>query len=54
MTENSPTARDIREFLQSKFDPLCAVERTFGETECAADATGDAVIPARHGDVDDL
>jgi hypothetical protein len=45
---------DIRKFLQSKFDPLSAVERSFGEQECAADATGDAGIPARHGDVDEL
>ena len=33
---------------------LFAVERTFGEQECAADATGDAVIPARDGYVDEL
>jgi hypothetical protein len=41
-------------FLQSKLDPFFAVERTAAEQECAADATGDAVIPARHGDVDEL
>jgi hypothetical protein len=41
-------------FLQSNFDPFFAVERSFGEQECAADATGDAVIPARHGSVDEL
>jgi hypothetical protein len=45
---------DIRKFLQSRFDPLFAVERSFGEKEWAADATSDAVIPARHGDVDEL
>jgi hypothetical protein len=41
-------------FLQPNFDPFSAVERSFGEQECAADATGDAGIPARHGDVDVL
>ena len=52
---------DIRKFLQSKFDPFFAVEsrvavvdRCFAEQEGAADATGDAVIPARHGYVDEL
>jgi hypothetical protein len=41
-------------FLQPTFDPFFAVERSFSEQECAADATGDAVIPARHTDVDEL
>ena len=46
---------DIRKFLSSKFDPFFAVERSFGEQECAADTAGDAsVIPARHGYVDEL
>ena len=45
---------DIRKFLQSKFDPFFAVKRSFGEQECAADTAGDAVIPARHGYVDEL
>jgi hypothetical protein len=52
---------DIRKFLQSKFDPFFAVEsrvavvdRCFAEQEGAADATADAVIPARDGYVDEL
>jgi hypothetical protein len=45
---------DIRKFLESKFDAFSAVERSFGEKECAADTAGDAVIPARHGYVDDV
>jgi hypothetical protein len=45
---------DIRKFLQSKFDPFSAVDRSFDEQECAADSTGNAVIPARHGNVDEL
>jgi hypothetical protein len=40
--------------LRSQFDPFFAVERTIGEKECAADAAGDAVMPGRHGDVDEL
>jgi hypothetical protein len=41
-------------FLQPNFDPFFPVERSFGEQECAADATSDAVIPARCGVVDEL
>ena len=57
----SGDGEDIRKFLQSKFDPFFAVEsrvavvdRCFAEQEGAADATADAVLPARDGYVDEL
>ena len=43
---------DIGKFLQSAFDPFFAVEWSIAEQECAADAPGEAVVPARHGHVD--
>ena len=45
---------DIRKFLQPKFDSFPTVERSFGEKERPADTASDAVIPARHGDFDEL
>ena len=45
---------NVRKFLESLFDPFSAVGWSFGEQECAADAAGDAVVPARDGYVDEV
>jgi DNA-damage-inducible protein J len=45
---------DLREFLESVFDPLFTVSRSFTKQEGASYVAGHAVVPAGYGGVDQV
>ena len=45
---------DFRKFFESPIDPFFAVERTFREEKRASHTASHAVIPAGHGNIDEM